>query len=181
VAILATVRGRYSSSDGADVGGPTRTSVSLLSNSPAVLSVAIPGEQPYAAYLPKFKVPKTHLTLPGEPMAALVSASDRQDVEIVWSETAGLGDQIAARVSDAARASSQLDAAMNQQIEAATARAAGPGAPMIGAGMSLDARQVMVDNLKRSLMSIPDPATRQQVLDQYRTMGLDITVEELGL
>ena len=181
VAIIASVRGRYSSSDGADEGGPTRTSVSLLSNSPAVLSVAIPGEQPYAVYLPKFKVPKSHLTLPGEPMDALVNASDRQDVEILWSEMAGLGDQISARVSDAARASSQLEAAMTQQVEAATAQAATAGAPMAGAGLSGDARQAMVDNLKRSLVSIPDPATRQQVLAQYRAMGLDITPEELGL
>ena len=181
VAIMVTVRGRYSSSDGADVGGPTRTSVSLLSNSPAVLSVWIPGEQPYAAYLPKFKVPKSHLTLPGEPMPAAVSGSDRQDVEILWSDMTGLGDQIAARISDTSRASSQLDAAMSRQVEAATAAAVTTGAPFAAPGMSSDMRQVMIDNLKRSLSSIPDPAQRQQVLDQYRVMGLDIKPEELGL
>ena len=183
VAIMVTVRGRYSSSDGgdADGGGPTHTSVSLLSNSPAVLSVSIPGEQPYAVYLPKFKVPKSHLTLPGEPMPAAVSANDRQDVEILWSEMAGLGDQIAARISDTARAGDQFEAAMGEQVKAATAAAAAPGAPMPGAGMPPAMRQMMIDNLKRSLSSVPDPVMRQQMLDQYRTMGLDITPEELGL
>jgi hypothetical protein len=183
VAIMVTVRGRYSSSDGgdADGGGPTHTSVSLLSNSPAVLSVWIPGEQPYAAYLPKFKVPKSHLTLPGEPMPAAVSATDRHDVEILWSEMAGLGDQIAARISDGARAGNQFEAAMSQQVEAATAQAAATGAPMAGGGMPPAMRQMMIDNLKRSLNSVPDPAMRQQMIAQYRTMGLDITPEELGL
>jgi hypothetical protein len=183
VAIMVTVRGRYSSSDGgdADGGGPTHTSVSLLSNSPAVLSVWIPGEQPYAAYLPKFKVPKSHLTLPGEPLPALVNAADRQDVEIVWSEMAGLGDQIAARISDTARASDRFEAAMGEQVAAATAQAATTGAPMAGAGMPPAMRQMMIDNLKRSLSSIPDGAQRKQILEQYRTMGLDISPEELGL
>ena len=119
--------------------------------------------------------------LPGEPMAALVNAADRQDVEILWSEIAGLGDQIAGRISDSLSASNKLDASMKQAVEAATTQATTAGAPMAGAGMSGDVRQMMIDNLKRSLVSIPDPAQRKQVLDQYRVMGLDITPEELGL
>ncbi|MEO5919739.1 MAG: hypothetical protein ABIQ01_01210 [Pseudolysinimonas sp.] len=184
VAMIATVRGRYAMSGG-DNFQATRSSVTLTRDSAAVLSVAIPGEQPYAVYLPKFKEPASRLAVPGEPMPALVSATDRQDVEIIWSEMAGLGDQIAARIADSASGNDQMFAAMNHEVETATAQAASTAAPMAGMGtgmgMSGDARQVMVDNLKRSLMSIPDPAMRQQVINQYRAMGIDMTPEELGL
>ena len=181
VAILASVRGRFESGDDGDDGGATRTSVSLMSNSPAVLSVAIPGQAPYAAYLPKFKVPRNHTLIPGEPMDVLVKSADRQDVEILWSELAGIGDQIAARASDTVKANSKLVAAMSEQIEAATAAAtANPGAPMAGTGVPPAMRQMLVDNLKRSLMNVNDPAKRQLVLDQYKAMGVEISPEELG-
>jgi hypothetical protein len=39
----------------------------------------------------------------------------------------------------------------------------------------------MVENLKRSLLYVPNPAQRQRVLDQYRAMGVVVTPEELGL
>jgi hypothetical protein len=182
VAILASVRGRFESSDDGDEGGATRTDVSLTSNSPAVLSVALPGEAPYAVYLPKFKIPHRHLLIPGEPMDVLVKSADRQDVEILWSELAGIADQVAARASDSVQANSKLVAAMSEQIQAATAAAtATPGAtPMAGTGVPPAMRQMLVDNLKRSLMNVSDPAKRQLVLDQYKAMGVEITPEELG-
>ena len=182
VAILASVRGRFESGDDGDEGGATRTAVSLTSNSPAVLSVALPGEAPYAAYLPKFKIPHRHLLIPGEPMDVLVKAADRQDVEILWSELAGLADQVAARASDSVQANNKLVAAMSEQIQAATAAAtATPGTtPMAGTGVPPAMRQMLVDNLKRSLMNVSDPAKRQLVLDQYKAMGVEISPEELG-
>jgi hypothetical protein len=185
-AILTSVRGRFESGDDGDEGGATRTNVSLTRNSPAVLSVGLPGEAPYAVYLPEFKIPHRHLLIPGEPMDVLVKAADRQDVEILWSELAGLGDQIAARASDSGQANSKLVAAMSEQIHAATEQAAAqataaPGAtPMAGTGVPPQMRQMLVDNLKRSLLYVDDPAKRQQVLDQYKAMGLEITLEELG-
>lgn len=183
VAILASVRGRFETrSDGNPDGGSTSQDVSLTSNSPAVLSVALPGEAPYAVYLPKFKIPTRHLLIPGEPMDVLVKTADRNDVEIQWSELAGLTEQVAARASDSMQANSKLMAAMSEQIQTATAQAsaAPPGTPMAGTGMPPAMRAMLVDNLKRSLLYVNDPAKRQQVLDQYKTMGLDISPEELA-
>ena len=48
------------------------------------------------------------------------------------------------------------------------------------AGMPPQARQMLVDNLKRSLLYVTDPAQRQMVLNQYRAMGIEVTPEELG-
>jgi hypothetical protein len=182
VAMLATVRGRYDSGDSGDDGGSTGSGVSLMSNSPAVLSVWIPGEAPYAAYLPKFKVPRKHIVIPGEPLDVLVKTSDRQDVEILWSELPGIVDQVAARASDSAAANSKLISAMSEQIEAATAAAAAsPNSPNVaGTGMPPAMRQMLVDNLKRSLMYMNNPAQRQQIIDQYKAMGVEITPEELA-
>lgn len=181
VAILASMRGRFESG-GDDDGGSTSADVSMTRDSAAVLSVALPGEAPYAVYLPKFKIPRRQLLIPGEPMDVLVKQTDRHDVEILWSELAGLADQLAARASDSMQANSKLIAAMSEQMEAATAAAtATPGAtPMAGTGVPAAMRQMLVDNLKRSMINMNDPAKRQQVLDQYKAMGLEITPEELG-
>lgn len=183
VAMLATVRGRYSSGDtGDDSGGGTGPEVSLMRESSAVLSVAIPGEPPYAVYLPKFKVPRSHIVIPGEPMNVLVKTADRQDVEILWAELPQIGEQITARASDSAAANSKLMSAMSEQIEAATAAAAAsPDGPnMAGTGMPPAMREMLIGNLKRSLMYVNDPARRQQMIDQYKTMGLEISPEELN-
>jgi hypothetical protein len=68
------------------------------------------------------------------------------------------------------------------QYQAATDQAmANPAAFGTPTGMPPAARQMLIDNLKRSLAYVTDPAQRQLMLDQYRTMGLDITPEELGL
>jgi hypothetical protein len=182
VAMLATVRGRYESGgtdgDGASSGS---SGVSLMSNSAAVLSVWIPGEAPYAVYLPKFKVPRKQVVIPGEAMDVVVKTADRQNVEILWSESAGIADVVAARMADATSANSKLMAAMGEQIQAATAAAAATpgGSPMAGTGMPPAMRAMLVDNLKRSLLYTNDPAKRQLVLDQYKAMGLDISPEEL--
>jgi hypothetical protein len=182
VAMLATVRGRYDSGESGDDGGSSGSGVPFMSNSPAVLSVWIPGEAPYAAYLPKFKVPRNRTVIPGEAMDVLVKTSDQQDVEILWSELPGIADQVAARASDSAAANSKLMSAMSEQIEAATAAAAAsPNGPnMAGTGMPPAMRQMLVDNLKRSLMYMNDPAKRQQVIDQYKAMGVEISPEELA-
>jgi len=182
VAMVATVRGRYSSGDTGDDGGSTGSEVSLMRESAAVLSVAIPGEARYAVYVPKFKVPRSHIVIPGEPINVLVKTTNRQDVEILWSELPQIGDQIAARASDSAAANSKLMSAMSEQIEAATAAAAAsPDGPnMAGTGMPPAMREMLVGNLKRSLMYVNDPARRQQMIDQYKTMGLEISPDELA-
>lgn len=185
VAMIATIRGRFSSSGGGEDGGPTRTGVTLNDNSAAVLSVVVPGKAPYAVYLPKFKIPTKHLTVPGEAIPALVAVANPKDVTILWEETQAFGDIIAARITDSMRANEQLANSMKEQLEAATARASstapGETASMgMGTGMPPAARQMLVDNLKRSLQNVSDPANRQLIIDQYHTMGIDVTAEELG-
>ena len=95
--MTATIRGRFSSSDGSD-GGSSGSGVSYTENSAAVLSVAVPGRAPYAVYVPKFKIPRKRLSIPGEPIPVLVSASDPRDVDLRWDEMPSLGDQVAARM-----------------------------------------------------------------------------------
>ena len=105
-----------------------------------------------------------------------------QDVEILWDELAGLGEQVAARASDSMAANTKLIDAMSEQIQAATEQAvAAPGGPsMAGTGMPPAMRAMLVDNLKRSMVNMTDPAKRQQLLDQYKAMGLDISPDELA-
>jgi hypothetical protein len=40
--------------------------------------------------------------------------------------------------------------------------------------MAPQMRQLAIDNLKRSLQYIPDPAMRQMMINQYRAAGIDI-------
>jgi hypothetical protein len=117
-------------------------------------------------------------------MPALVSSTDPQKVEILWKEGPDIMAQVAARMADSARGSSQMQADMLQQFQAASQQAsADPAAAAAGtpAGMPPQARQMLIDNLKRSLAYVTDPGQRELLLSQYRTMGLDITPEELGL
>lgn len=198
VALAVTIRGRYHS--GESNAGGSGGFVSLPSSSAAVLSVTVPGRPPYAVYLPRFSYPRKHLSLPGEALPALVSAADPRDVEIRWDEMTPLGDQIAGRMADSARASNQLIAALSEQIQAATAQATAPakpgapedhqpdvstaanpaGMPAPAAGLPPQARQIMIENLRRSLQYVTSPRQRQMMLDQYRAMGIDLTPEELG-
>ncbi|HEY1488998.1 MAG TPA: hypothetical protein VGF84_23020 [Micromonosporaceae bacterium] len=216
VAMTASVRGRFDAGGSDPDGGSTSSAVTLLSSSQAVLSVAVPGRAPYAVFVPKFKIPRKRLSIPGEAIPVTVSITDPSDVELLWDEMPGLGDQISARMSDSARQNAQLTATLAAQMQAAQARAiaayqAGPGAPApqpgypppaqpgypaatpgypapvaqaggyVAGTMPPAMRQALIDNLKRSLVYMPDRAQRQMILDQYRAMGLDITLEELGL
>jgi hypothetical protein len=185
VAMAASVRGRYQSG-GADPDGSDQSSVLMMAGSEAVLSVTVPGRAPYAVFVSKFKTPRKHTVLPGEAMPVAVSMSNPQDVEVLWHEMPGLGDQIGARINDAMQANERLAATLGAQMQAAQAQAIAAyqtgGAPPPGAGSVPPAmRQTMVENLRRALAYMPDPAARQMMLNQYRAMGIDITPEELGL
>jgi len=201
VAMTVTIRGHYYASGGDD-GASNGSGVALTESSAAVLSVAVPGRAPYAVYVAKFKIPRKRISIPGEAMPVLVSATDPRDVEIVWDEMPGLGDQIAAKMADSMRSNNQLAAGLAAQFQAAQAQAmanyppspppgdaapaypaGAPGAQIPGftpTGLPPQARQMLVDNLKRSLLYVTDPAQRQMVLNQYRAMGLEVTPEELG-
>jgi hypothetical protein len=181
VAMIATARERYDSGDTGEDGGG---SYGFTGASEAVLAVAVPGRAPYAVFVPKFKIPRKYHSIPGEPIPAAVSASDPQKVEILWQEAPGLMDQVAARMADSARAISKEREGMMALYQAAADQAtAHPAAAAASSrtGMPPAARQMLVENLKRSLAHVSEPRQRQLLLDQYRTMGLDITPEELGL
>jgi hypothetical protein len=84
-AITATVTSRFQGIGGNWEG--TTSSGSKLSSKgkrPAVLSVNVPGEAPYALFQPKFKRPRGFSGASGVP--ALVSSSDPTDVEVLWDE-----------------------------------------------------------------------------------------------
>jgi hypothetical protein len=54
--------------------------------------------------------------------------------------------------------------------------------PLAGAGLAALApqmREMMIDNLRRTLRYVADPAQRQMILDQYRALGVDIDAEGL--
>jgi hypothetical protein len=200
VAVVATIRGRFWDGSDPDGGSSSGRGVTLNMNSEAVLSVAVPGRSPYAVYVPKFKFPRKHPSVPGEPLPALVATTDPQDITIVWDEVPGIDEFIATRMADSAQAHGRETAALRAQFEDAQAAAlarAGypqPGAPMPGMPapgiptpgmpapgmMPPEMRAMMVANLKRAMQAMPNAAQRQMVLDQYRRMGLEITQEELG-
>jgi hypothetical protein len=54
--------------------------------------------------------------------------------------------------------------------------------PAAGAGLAALApqmREMMIDNLRRTLRYVSDPAQRRMILDQYRALGVDIDGEGL--
>ena len=54
------------------------------------------------------------------------------------------------------------------------ASASGAGLPALAPQM----REMMIDNLRRTLRYVADPAQRRMILDQYRALGIDIDGEE---
>jgi hypothetical protein len=58
---------------------------------------------------------------------------------------------------------------------AGTVPTPGPGFAALAPQM----RQMMIDNLRRTLRYVADPAQRRMILDQYRAMGMDIEGEGL--
>ncbi|HEY2792193.1 MAG TPA: hypothetical protein VGJ28_07560 [Micromonosporaceae bacterium] len=179
VAVSVSVRGRYQSGGSDPDGGTDSAGVSIMATSEAVLAVTVPGRSPYAVFVPKFKVPRKHLVLPGEAIPVAVSLTDPHDVEPLWREMPGLGDQIGARINDAMQANGRLVATLGAQMQAAQAQAMAGGA---GFGSVPPAvRQTLIENLRRAMAYMPDPGARQMMVNQYRAMGIEIRPEELGL
>jgi hypothetical protein len=176
VILVATIRGRAVS----DAHG--RSSVTHAQNSAAVLAVNIPGRAPYAVYERKFKYPRLQRDLTGAGLPALVSAGDPNDVAILWDEMGSVEGELATRISDSSRdadAHNSQVSALEQQItgglEAGGTDAQG-AIPASGAAaleaLAPQMRQMAVDNAKRSLQFVTDPAQRRMLIDQYRAAGI---------
>lgn len=155
VILVATIRGRSVNE------AHSRASVTQEQNSNAVLAVNIPGRAPYAVYRRKFKFPRLQRDLTGAGLPALVSAGDPDDVEILWDEVGSVASQMATRISDSGRDA----AARNSPVTAAS----GADAPETQASQM---RQMAVDNAKRTLQFVRDPAQRKMLIEQYRAAGI---------
>ncbi len=175
VVLVATMAGRIESSDYG--GGDT---VTTQGKHPAVLSVNIPGQAPYAVYVPKFNRPKHRVDMLKAGLPALVSITDPTHVEVQWDETASIEQQVTQRFSDQMRgtqAAMAAEAAYTEQVlEQYHATGAVPPAPGTHAPVELPAetRAMMERNAKQALAVIKDPAQRQMLLEQYRLAGIEV-------
>lgn len=151
-----------------------------------VLSVNVPGRAPYAVFVHKFKRARKNDVL-GQGYPALVSATDPNDVEVLWKEVASLRTQVNERLSEGF---AQMDVAMkqvavdqermtqqiNEASAAAIARAAAgtpPAAPELPEAM----RDMMAQNAKLALSVVKDPAQRAMLIQQYKLAGIPIEDE----
>lgn len=182
VVMVVTTRGRFEAGGGTD-GGPSESDITFSSNSAAVLSVNVPGRPPYAVFVPKFKFARGRQDLSRGGLPALVSMQDRNDIEIQWDEVPSIESQVAERMAASMATAQQRTAeatALGDQISAAVA--AGTSGADVKAGVAAMApqmRQLAIDNLKRSLRYVSDPSMRQQMINQYRAVGIVLTDDDL--
>ncbi len=118
VGYVTTIRGRYQGSSNESDSGSG--GVRFDRESPAVLSVMLPGRAPYALYVPKFAYPSKRTIIRTEPLPVLVSESNPADFIVVWNEVGDLFGQVGARRGDTLRSA----LALAQQMQAAQAQAA---------------------------------------------------------
>jgi hypothetical protein len=139
----------------------------------AVLSVTVPGSEPYAVYKEKFKHEGGKGFKVGMGLPALVSSSDPSDVEVRWDELLSVRDQdretAAAAMQDAQARAAQMQQKMAQAPQGNLA------APPTGAqaGVTPEMKQTMIQNAKMALAAVP-PNMRQMMIQQYRMAGIEI-------
>lgn len=179
VVLVAAIRARLVPS-GVDGGGPMHRVTSGKCN--AVLSVNVPGREPYALYEKKFKRPGDRGDITGAGLPALVSARDPAEVEILWDELASLGDQVGQRMAAGMQASQAGAAGMEEQMTAAVQRAssqAPPGTPRAAPapGLNPQMKAMLENNARMALRMTKDPAQRKMLIEQYRLAGIEIEDE----
>jgi hypothetical protein len=133
-----------------------------------VLSVTVPGAAPYATHIAKFDHKKGKAaTGYMAAMPALVSATDRDDLEVQWDELLSLrqmrkqGKQMAA----------ERIAALQQQQAAVMQAASAPMAPPTG----LDHMESLKHSARVALEAAGDSPYRKAVIDQFRSVGVKIS------
>ena len=112
VVIATSMAKRATQGDGTDTG-PDHTYETSQGKHDAVLSVRVPGQEPYAIYVEKFKQPRRSVLTLGGGIPALVSMSDPSDVEPLWDRAEAAGQtRLEGRI---AAASEQMQQAMGGQ------------------------------------------------------------------
>lgn len=142
----------------------------------AVLSVHVPGREPYAVYKAKFDH-KRGKGLPfGAGFPALVSDRDPTDVEIVWDEMQSAKQQQRENANEAVQTASDRMSGALQQARAEMAGWSGtaPVVPGTAAQVSPDLQAMMLQNAQTALASTKDPKMRKMLIDQYRMAGIDM-------
>jgi hypothetical protein len=201
VAMVATIRGRSWMN-----GGEHATSYS--NDSAAVLSINVPGRAPYAVFEPKFKCPKGMEAAVSQELPALVSASDRGEIDVLWAEVqsdvtygAGLvaGGLAGWTAEKAAQAGSLADAgdAVSEAIAggsptdavdtiaglmASMTQSLGGAAPGVNPPGVFNAdavAQQRAASIKAALARAQDPVARKAMIDQYRAMGYEIDADDV--
>jgi hypothetical protein len=193
VALLATIRGRRRIVGDAN-NDSTHDMLTYERKSAAVLSVHVPGRAPYALYRPRFKCEIDLLEPLWTPLPALVSSTDPEDVEILWSEVPDHQTQLMDRVA-ASRAAQQAQFGRGDEIRdaplgwdgtdpaaaPATSEAAGRDGvdPAVdgaagGDAMRSQMQQLAAENARRALSYVKDPKMRKMLIDEYRAAGIDL-------
>jgi hypothetical protein len=168
VVLLATIRGRRRIVGDAN-NDSTHDMLTYERKSAAVLSVHVPGRAPYALYRPRFKCEVDLLEPLWTPLPALVSTTDPEDVEILWSEVPDHQTQLMDRVA-ASRAAQQAQLGRVDEIRGAL----GQADPTDGSSMRAQMQQLAAENARRSLSYVKDPKTRRMLIEQYRAAGIDL-------
>jgi hypothetical protein len=176
VALIATIRGRRRIV-GDSENAATHDQVTYKRDSAAVLAINVPGRDPYAAYVKRFKCEVDLLEPLWMPLPALVSAGhpageparheagDPVGIAILWDEVpshdAQLRDRIAgSRAIQQARAD-RVDAFMSQPLPEPS-----------------QMQQLAADSARQALQYVRDPAMRKLLIDQYRAAGIDVGENE---
>jgi hypothetical protein len=186
VVVVVAMRGAMAGASGPELIGGSE--VSYQRRSAAVLSVNIPGRAPYAVYVPKFRFPrKSRTDYTGAGYPALISASDPNEIEVLWDEVPSVDSQLSDRIASSMALAESRRAAMTERWQAALGEA---GADAAGAGMTPeggaqfagamtpDMRKLAVDSARRALQYVQDPAMRKSMIEQYRAAGIEIPDEE---
>jgi hypothetical protein len=184
VVLVATSVRKLASEGGDDIS--SHTYETSQGKHDTVLSVSVPGREPYAVYKENFKHPRKASSALGAGIPALVSTTDPADIEVLWeqAEAAGaakLGQRLDAAQQKMQEAQQMMSGGQPGEMEQAMLKAqqeaikrGPPAAPAGGAPQANpQMRQMMIQNAKMALSSTP-PQMRPMLIQQYRLMGIEI-------
>ena len=152
----------------------------------AVLSVYLPGQQPYAVYVEKLKHPRRSGVGGIGGIPATISLSDPNDIDLDWKAAKAAGvARVNRRMEEATEQMQQamsgqpmsgqtgdLEQAFSKAQQDAIAEGPPPNMPTTPQ-ITPQMRQMMVQNAKVALSSVP-PNMRQMMIQQYRMAGIEI-------
>jgi hypothetical protein len=160
VVLIATIRGRRRI-----VGDPenasTHDQVTYRRASAAVLSVNVPGRDPYSVYVQRFKCEVDLLEPQWLPLPALVSGADPAEPQILWAEVPSHDAQLSERFAGS-RAAQE---ARTAQVDTFAQH---------GQPQQEQMQQLAAESARRALQYVTDPTMRKMLIDQYRAAGIDI-------